>query len=272
MPFFPIMSTWVVCQLRRRRMYGTWHESLSRCDWVRYMGASGTIASFIENICIKLPYAITAASAQTKSHLSEYHHRTKRIALVASGIDLNAMRAIKPRMSTYDALYVGRLVKDKNIDKLVEAMSLVVKDKPNATCVIIGKGIEKPRIERLITRLKLDKNITLLDPIADAYEVYVYMKSSKVFVVPSVREGFGIVSLEALACDTPVITVDSPANAGRLLITNKHMGSIVPLDITSIAAAIQTWSAKKTKEPISQFVAGYDWNALTDAQEKVYQS
>jgi glycosyltransferase involved in cell wall biosynthesis len=177
---------------------------------------------------------------------------------------------VKPKKQTYDALYVGRLVKDKNIDIFVAAIGLAVKDKPDIKCVIIGKGTERPNIEHLIKTLKLSKNITLLDPLADANEVYAYMKSSKVFVLPSVREGFGIVALEALACDTPVITIDAPANAAKSLILNKKMGSVVPLQAESLAKEISSWSGKRTKPSLAAFVSKYDWDALADKQVKAY--
>ena len=43
MPFFPVFSAWVVCVLRRKRLYATWHEVLSRKDWTAYMGVPGNV-------------------------------------------------------------------------------------------------------------------------------------------------------------------------------------------------------------------------------------
>ena len=55
-------------------------------------------------------------------------------------------------------------------------------------------------------------------------DVYGLIKSSSVFVLPSVREGFGIVVVEALACGVPVITTDHPDNQARLLVEDGVTG------------------------------------------------
>ncbi len=269
MPFFPVYSCWLVCLLRGKKMYGTWHESLSRDDWKVYMGKPGTIAYAIEHVSIKLPRTITAASAQTKQLLASIHGRSKRVELVASGIDTKLLAKLKPANIQCDVLYTGRLVKDKNVDKLVQAMAIVVKTNPSIRCTIVGHGVEKPNLEKLISKLKLAKQITLLDPLADAQDVYRYMKAAKVFVLPSVREGFGIVALEALGCNTPVVTVDSASNAARHLVEEGVNGSVVPLEPHSLADAISYWATTKPAD-FSKQVSLYDWNTLARAQAEVY--
>jgi glycosyltransferase involved in cell wall biosynthesis len=272
MPFFPVISAWIVCTLRHRRLYGTWHEALTREDWVTYMGPSGNVAAAIERICIKMPHVITAASKQTKELLNTYHKRNKRIDLVASGVDLKKMETIKPNTESCDVLYVGRLVKGKNIDTLIRAVSIIAEKVPTVRCVIIGGGVEKQNLVKLIDQLGLSKNVSIINPIQDANDVYACMKSAKVFVLPSVREGFGIVALESLACNTPVITIDVPANAAKDLIKNQDMGSVVPLDAQAIADQIRHRMAKETKPRISQHVAEFDWNSLANHQAEVYAS
>lgn len=270
MPFFPILSSWVVCKLRRQKFYGTWHEALSPGDWKNYMGRSGSIAAAIERISIRLPHTIIAASQQTKEQLASIHGRVRRVGLVASGIDTHLMSSVRAADIHCDVLYVGRLVKDKNVDVLIRAMSYVTKKDPSARCIIVGKGIEKPFLERLIKRYGLGKNVTLIEPLGEAADVYAYMKAAKVFCSPSVREGFGITSLEALGCGTPVITVDSPANAARHLIQDGQNGSIVPLSPTAAARAIEHWTHQAKKPDIAAQVAEHDWDRLAQKQAEVY--
>ncbi len=270
MPFFPIYSAWLVLKLRGRRLYGTWHEALSTDDWVSYMGRSGRIAAIIERLSIKLPYQITAASTQTKRLLAEHHGRGKRVSLVASGIDIQQIKRVKPAAGNCDVLYVGRLVKDKNVDKLVRAVALVAKQTPNVRCVIVGHGIEKPNLEKLIAKLGLHKQVSLLDPLPQSDDIYANMKAAKVFVLPSVREGFGIVALEALGCGTPVITVDAPANAAKDLIIEGQNGSVVALNPRALAQAIEQWISKPKPKNIQKQVTSYDWNTLATTQAEIY--
>lgn len=274
MPFFPVITTWIVCMLtfRRKKFFGTWHEALSRQDWVEYMGKSGHIASLIERISTKLPYKISTASAQTTRQLAEYHKRTKRTGLIANGIDTQLLGKVKPANVTCDVLYVGRLVKDKNIDKLIQAVAVIARTNPKIRCIIIGHGIEKKKLEKLVTKLKLSKQVSILEPLPEAREVYAYMKRAKVFVLPSTREGFGIVALEALGCGTPVVTIDAPANAAKDLIDDGKTGSVVKLTAQDLAEAITIWTSNDTDNAIADRVTNYAWDNIAAKQAEAYAS
>lgn len=270
MPFFPIFSTWIVCSLRRQKLYATWHEALSRREWVGYMGRSGIIAAIVERLSLRLPHRITAASAQTKELLESVHGRVKRVELVASGIDLSFLKTVHTAQVQCDVLYVGRLVKDKKIDKLIQAMNIVTKTHPTIHCVIIGQGVEKEHLQQQAANYKLENNITFLDPLPKAADVYAYMKAAKVFCSPSVREGFGITSLESLGCGTPVITVNCPSNAARHLIRHEQNGSIVPLTPKALAEAILRWVSVPQKPDIASQLKDCDWHQLAKKQAEVY--
>jgi len=270
MPFFPILSSWFVCRLRGRKFYGTWHEALSRREWTNYMGRSGIVATLIERISTRLPHTITAASAHTKELLASIHGRVERVGLVASGIDIEQMKAVEPAAIPCDVLYVGRLVKDKNIDMLIKAIHQIARENPAIRCIIIGQGIEKQRLQRLTKRLRMQTNITFLDSLAEATDVYAYMKAAKVFCIPSTREGFSIVTLEALGCGTPVVTVDSAANAARHLIQHGISGSVVPCRAASLARAIEHWISRPQKPDTAANVVEYDWHNLAQKQIEMY--
>ena len=270
MPFFPILSSWFVCTLRRRKFYGTWHEALSIEDWKKYMGRSGHIAAMIERISIRLPHTIIAASSQTKELLATVHGRAERVGLVASGIDIGLIDSVQPAKIDCDVLYVGRLVKDKNVKLLVESIGEVAKQKEDISCVIVGKGIEKTRLKRLVSRRGLQKNVTFVEPLAESADVYSYMKAAKVFCLPSLREGFGIVALEAMGCGTPVITTDSPMNAARHLIQDGQNGSTVSLSKDALAEAIMYWIYAADNKDIATAVAEYDWDNIARRQAETY--
>ena len=270
MPFFPVFSTWLVCTLRGKRLRGTWHEALTLHDWTSYMGRAGYIAAIIEWLSIRLPYSITAASISTQQQLATYHKRSKRVSLIPSGIDTAVVRKIRPANVACDVLYVGRFVKDKNVDKLIEAMALVRKSYPTVQCSIIGHGIEKDNLAHLIADNNLGTSVTLRDPLAEAGDIFAYMKRAKVFVLPSVREGFGIVVLEALSCGTPVVTIDGSANAAKDLVQDGVTGSIVPLSTESIAEAIIHWLNRERRSRFNTDMSDYDWNRLATKQVEVY--
>lgn len=270
MPFFPVFSGWLVCTLRRRKLYGTWHESLTRKEWTDYMGKAGTIASVIEHLSIKLPDQITASSNHTGQLLMTDRQRDKRTDVVGCGIDSKLLRDQVPADIKCDVLYCGRLVKDKNIDVLIRAIALIAKDDPSIRCMIIGHGIEKSNLEALIKELGVTNQVSLVPPLAKSQDIYAHMKAAKVFCLPSTREGFGIVALEALGCGTPVITIDSPTNAAKDLVKENVSGSVVPLDPQAIANAITLWSSQPKPDNVANQVAMYDWNDLAHKQAEFY--
>lgn len=270
MPFFPVFSAWFVCVIRRKKLHGTWHEALTTQDWLTYMGKAGYVASLIERSSIKLPHIITAASPHTKKLLGSYHKRAEHVELVPSGIDVHTIEQVKPARVACDVLYVGRFVKDKNVATLLDAFALVAKNNKRVRCVIIGHGVEQKNLERLVKKHMLERQVRIVPPLAQASDIYAYMKRAKVFVLPSVREGFGIVALEALACGTPVVTVDSPSNAACDLITQDQNGSVVALEPQALADAMTTWIAADVHLDTAEILQKHDWNVLAAQQAEVY--
>jgi glycosyltransferase involved in cell wall biosynthesis len=271
MPFFPIFSMWIVCKLKRKRMYATWHEALKRSDWTHYMGSLGHIAAIVERISARLPHAITANSKHTLQLIEKELNRKKRIHYVPPGVDIKGINETPSSESECDVLYVGRLVKDKNVGMLIRAIYEISKKSSDISCVILGSGIEETPLRRLIKKYGLEDNITIIKNVPHARDVYGLMKASKVFVLPSIREGFGIVVLEALACGLPVITIDTLANASKDLIVEGESGSVVSLDSHRIAMAVQEWLSKvPNRDRIANYVSDYDWNRLAVKQLEVY--
>jgi glycosyltransferase involved in cell wall biosynthesis len=99
------------------------------------------------------------------------------------------------------------------------------------------------------------------------------LKSSKVFVLPSTREGFGISALEALACGIPVVTVDHPANAIRDLITENN-GFLCPLSAEDLAKTmcLALLHHKEMRNACTKSADSFDWENITSDIEFYYQS
>jgi len=87
------------------------------------------------------------------------------------------------------------------------------------------------------------------------------MKSSRVFVLPSVREGFGIVALEALACGLPVVTANHPANAARdFAVMGPCYLSGVSVEDFSRSISMVLQGARP--EPSGDLVSRYSWENI----------
>jgi len=131
-------------------------------------------------------------------------------------------------------LAVGRLIKAKDYPTLLRAFKLVLKQQP-ARLVILGEGPEKEKLEKLAHHLTITENIALLGFQENPYG---YMRRATVFALSSVREGFGDVLVEAMACGTPVVATHCKSGPGEIIQHGKN-GLLVPVnDEKKLAAAL----------------------------------
>ena len=125
----------------------------------------------------------------------------------------------------------------------------------------------------MVKNLGLENNIRFTGFLEDYGDVISYMKSSKVFVLPSTREGFGISALEANACGLPVITVDHIMNATRDLIKDGENGFLSGLNEKGISEKILKsfeWTNEKKRQCI-EYAKVYEWDKIVLLAESFYK-
>ncbi len=100
------------------------------------------------------------------------------------------------------------------------------------------------------------------------------MKASKVFVLPSTREGFGIAALEAMACGLPVVTVDHPGNAAGDLVVEGVNGFSCGLSAGELGEGILFWleNGSEDRDMITRTARNYDWDKVTVQVEEHYSN
>lgn len=104
-------------------------------------------------------------------------------------------------------LYAGNIKPHKNVDRLIEAYSILRRrGVEDVKLLIIGDELSKyPNLRRLVHRFQLHGHVRFLGFVPDATLAVLY-RLAAVFVFPSLHEGFGLPPLEAMAAGTPVIT------------------------------------------------------------------
>jgi len=132
-------------------------------------------------------------------------------------------------------LAVGRLAREKGMDRLVEAFARMP-DRHGYTLEIAGDGPDRPALERRIKDLGLEGQVCLLGRRSDVYALY---ERAAFLVLASRHEGFGMVLVEAMAFGCPVIAFDCPCGP-REIIHDGLDGLLVPDgDIDALAAAME---------------------------------
>lgn len=270
MPHLVLFSTKIVSLLKGKKLYATWNEVWGRKYWNEYLGKLGNIAYIVEWLSARMPDEIIAVSEHTKNRLINDLKIKKEIHVVPNGIDLDVIKKVKPSEEKSDIIFAGRLLSHKNVDLLIKSIKLLKKDYPKIKALIVGDGPEKKKLANLIEKLKLQKNVKLLGFLEENNTVYSLFKSSKVFVFPSIREGFGIAALEANACNLPVVTVSHKDNATRHLISSGKNGFVVEPNSNAIANGTSFILKQKIDVNIVRRTRKYDWESIKNNMEGVY--
>lgn len=124
----------------------------------------------------------------------------------------------------------------KGYDQILRAMPAVLRAVPRAHYLLGGRGDDLPRIRQLITDLGLEDAVTLAGFVPDE-ELVAFYQTCDLFAMPSRKEGFGIVFIEALSCGRPVLAGNRDGSVDALL--DGELGVLVdPENPAEIAAAM----------------------------------
>jgi glycosyltransferase involved in cell wall biosynthesis len=136
----------------------------------------------------------------------------------------------------------------KGYDKILEALPHIRQAIPNIHYLIVGKGNDRVRIEQMIDRLALQDCVTLAGFVPDE-QLCDYYNLCDVFAMPSKKEGFGIVYLEALACGKPTLGGNQDGAIDALC--HGELGALVdPDDVEAIAETLIQILQGKYPQPI----------------------
>jgi len=131
-------------------------------------------------------------------------------------------------------LGVGRLNVQKDFPTLIKAFSLVRK-KRQARLMILGEGEDRPKLERLVQELGLEKEVALPGFGPNPFK---FMRHAALFVLSSRWEGLPYALIEALFCGCPVVATDCPGGVAEVL-EGGRWGKLVPVgDAEAMAEAI----------------------------------
>lgn len=115
-------------------------------------------------------------------------------------------------------LFLGRLVWVKGVDKLIGAMPHVLQKIPNAKLIIVGLGEMRDYLEKMVQNLKLQDVVKFCFEFLPEEERIAHYAACDVAVFPSLYEPFGIVALEAMSMEKPVVVGASGVSGMREIV------------------------------------------------------
>lgn len=168
-------------------------------------------------------------------------------------------------------LTVGNLVEIKGHSLLIKAMEGVVRCRKDVLCIIVGSGNLKKNLEKQISTAKLNNYVKLVGE-KPHHEIPLWMNACDVFVLPSLRESFGVVQVEAMACGKPVVATYN-GGSDEIVTTDEYGFLCEPANSSELMNNILRALNKKWNDlTIMQYADKFSWNKIRQEMLKIYLS
>ncbi len=231
-PYFSLLAASAVRPLHRYGLVTDWHEVWTRAYWEEYLGrARGFVGWSVQRLCLRRRQQALCFAQMTARRCKEEGLRDPvRVlgGLYSGSHELSPMRAAEPFV-----MFAGRHIPEKRVPDLIPALVRARERLPELEAIVFGDGPERPEVLRLIRKHDLE-GVVALPGFVDGEQIDDAMSRALCVVLPSRREGYGMVVVEAASWGTPSIVVADPDNAATELVDDGING-IVAAD-TSPAA------------------------------------
>lgn len=215
-------------------------------------------------------------NTEVKDALLKRKFKKEKLFTVGAGLDLKTIKKTPrdPNLD-FDGCFLGRLNYTKGAFELPEIWAKVVKRKPDAKLAIIGQGAEDDLKKMILEIGKYElRNQVQLFGFLETKSMYQILKASKVFILPSHEEGWGISLCEAIACGAAPVTYDLPVFAevfpGGL--TKVPVGQKQAMALKIVELLNNPEKRKRLVVEGQKVVEKYDWDELAEREIKIIQN
>jgi glycosyltransferase involved in cell wall biosynthesis len=254
---FPYFSLLAVAVSRRRgepRIVVDWHEVWTRAYWREYLGPLGRIGWLVQRACLRVPQRAFCFSRLHERRLREQGLRGDLTRL--EGQYTGQFEPAQPRPARPVAVFAGRLIPEKRVSALVPALALARKQIPDLRGEIYGDGPERGFVDAEVLEEALSTALCL--------------------ALPSIREGYGLVVVEASALGVPVVVVEGPDNAATELVEESVNGAIAAStaadDLASAIVRIHTAGQPLRESTLDWFCRNVERLSLERSLETVLEA
>jgi glycosyltransferase involved in cell wall biosynthesis len=260
----------------------------------RTLGNGSEVVSSIEHRGGQMADLVITVSNAMKDELIELDFPKEKIRVCYNGVDPEKYspdqvseekrKEIRESYGLKDddqmILFIGRLVWIKGVDKLIMALPHVLQKVPNAKLVVVGLGDMEGHLKRMVNGLNLQDSVKFRFEFVPEEERIAHYAACDLAVFPSLYEPFGIVALEAMSMEKPVVVGASGVSGMReIVITDGpdqcgfHVNPTDPVDIAwGIASCLQNQEKKLQlgKNGRKRVLAEFTWDTIAKKTLEIY--
>lgn len=242
----------------------------------------GVLLERIKRWVMDKSHSLTVVSQAMKNKVVKMGVAPDKVKVISMGADLKNLFTPDHllKRSKTELLFVGRLVPGKGVEVLFEAMKKVMDQKPDTRLLLAGAGPLEGQLRTLAKKNNISENVDFLGMVKQSLLPGLYRRAA-LAVFPfemtnsGVQEGFGLVVVEAMGCECPVVAGDLPAIHDS--ITHEESGLIFPPgNVQALAESIMRLlddsdlRFRLADEGRKRVVGKFDWEIIADKYCKLY--
>jgi glycosyltransferase involved in cell wall biosynthesis len=222
-PYFSLLAAGVARRLGRFALVVDWFELWTRDYWREYLGrAGGAVGWWVQRLGVRLPQRAFAFSRLHAARLREEGLRGE--VTVLEGLR-NTQESGEPAEAQDVVVFAGRHIPEKRVPALVPAIARARETAPELSCDVYGDGPDRAEVEAAVREHGLD-GVVRVHGFVDGDTVDRALAHALCMALPSRREGYGLVVVEASSRGTPSVVVADPDNAATELVDEGENGTV----------------------------------------------
>ncbi len=261
-------------------------STIHATEYGRNMGLHNTVQRHISDVEWWLIYEsgkVICCSRHMKNEIKHVFQTPEdKIRIIHNGVNVLNFASVS---STYKrenfagpeekiVFSIGRLVREKGFQFLLEAVPLILKSQPKTRFIIAGKGPYEQELKRLAASMGIERHVHFAGYLSDDLRNALY-KWASVAVIPSIYEPFGIVALEAMAAQTPVVISDT-GGLGEIIDHGIDGYKAKPGDSSSLARMVlqllrsESLAHRMHEQAYLKVKTLYNWQDIAEQTRQVY--
>jgi glycosyltransferase involved in cell wall biosynthesis len=245
-PYFSLLAAGALKPLRRYRLVVDWHEIWTREYWREYLGRlGGEVGWRVQQLCVRIPQRGFCFSLLHERRLHDEGFQGELTVL--RGEYAGGPGSLVPARQPPTVVFAGRHIPEKRVPALVPAIARARERIPDLSGEIFGDGPDRPEVLRRVRHDELEEAVDV-PGFVPVERVELALASALCLVLPSRREGYGLVVVEAASSGTPSVVVADPDNAATEFIEDGVNGYIAlsasPSDLAEAVSQVFESGAK----------------------------